>query len=91
MLLPCLLDLWLSVALAGETFGDQNFYYGDLHSHTGFSGDGGSADMGNCSGSCGNFADVFTTARDNGLDFVALTDHINTTTSVGPTNFLVKQ
>ena len=89
MLLPCLLDLWLSVALAGETFGDQNFYYGDLHSHTGFSGDGGSADMGNCSGSCGNFADVFTTARDNGLDFVALTDHINTTTSVGPTNFLV--
>ncbi|MEY3213065.1 MAG: hypothetical protein RIT28_3546 [Pseudomonadota bacterium] len=91
MLLPCLLAGWLSggAALAAETYSDQVFYYGDLHAHTGFSGDGGSADMGDCDGSCGNFADVFTTAKDNGLDFVALTDHINSAASVNAADFLV--
>ena len=88
MLVPSTLAVWLGVAFAAETFSDYTFYYGDLHAHTGYSGDGGSADMGNCKGSCGNFADVFTTAKSNGLDFVALTDHINGTTTVGPTEFL---
>lgn len=91
MLLPSLLAVWLSgsVALAGETYGDQVFYYGDLHAHTGFSGDGGSSDMGDCDGSCGAFADVFTTAKANGLDFVALTDHINSAASVNASDFLL--
>jgi hypothetical protein len=60
-----------------EAFGSSVFYVGDLHAHTGYSGDAGSADLGNCTGSCGNLADVFTTARDNGLDFLAITDHVN--------------
>ena len=90
MLQPCLLAVWLSsaVVFAGETFSEQNFYYGDLHAHTGYSGDGGSADMGNCLGSCGAFADVFTTAKDNGLDFVALSDHINSTATLSAAGFL---
>ncbi|MDP2307777.1 MAG: MopE-related protein [Pseudomonadota bacterium] len=64
-------------ASAYETFGDGAFYLGDLHAHTGYSGDGGSSDFGDCEGTCGSFADVFTTAKDNGLDFVAITDHVN--------------
>lgn len=90
MILLSIFALWLGggLASAAETYSDQVFYYGDLHAHTGYSGDGGSADMGNCKGSCGDFADVFQTARTNGLDFVALTDHINGTTTIGPTEFL---
>ncbi len=64
-------------AVASESFGDAEYFVGDLHAHTGYSGDAGSADFGDCEGSCGTFADVFETAKDNGLDFVALTDHVN--------------
>jgi len=70
-------------AHASEDWDGQRFYAGDLHVHTGVSPDGGSADLGNCSGSCGDFSAVFDTARANGLDFVALTDHIN----AGPAAF----
>jgi hypothetical protein len=71
--------LLLDAAHAVETYGDYDFYLGDLHAHTGYSGDAASADMGRCRvpGTCGNFADVFDEARDNGLDFLALSDHVN--------------
>ncbi|MFN7143876.1 MAG: MopE-related protein, partial [Myxococcota bacterium] len=72
-----LLALGASSARAAETFGDATYYVGDLHAHTGYSGDAGSADLGDCEGSCGNFSEVFDTARANGLDFLAITDHVN--------------
>jgi len=68
-------------ASAAEHFGGKSFFVGDLHVHTGVSGDGGSTDVGNpCHEEwdyCGAVADLFTTARANGLDFVSVTDHVN--------------
>ncbi len=71
--------LLCSAVHAAETFGGFDFYVGDPHAHTGISGDGGSGDFapGNCIGDCGDFADIFLTARDNGLDWVAVSDHSN--------------
>jgi len=73
----------ISVARAGDDFEDSRFFYGDIHSHTGASGDGGSADLGSCinfttgaPASCGNVADIGTTARANGLDFLSTVDHV---------------
>lgn len=68
-------------AMAADEFGDFTYYYGDIHVHTGVSGDGGSSDI-RCRGDCGAYGDVFQSARDNGLDFMALTDHINGSTTV---------
>jgi hypothetical protein len=72
-----MLSAGLAVAMAAETFDGQTFYFGDLHSHTGISPDGSSSDMFNCDDytKCGSLADAFQTAKDNGLDFVAFTDH----------------
>lgn len=67
----------LSLVLASENFEGYSYYLGDPHVHTGVSGDGGSADLGNCTGVCGNVADVFPLARQAGLDWVAVADHIN--------------
>ncbi len=66
-------------AFAAEEMDGRRFYFGELHAHTGMSLDGGSADLGGCeSGGCGNAADFFDTARGPaGLDFAAITDHIN--------------
>ena len=67
-------------ALGAEEFGGQSFYFGELHAHTGLSGDGGSSDLGNCNdpGACGDYWAYFDTARyEAGLDFAAITDHIN--------------
>ena len=80
--LPALFVLGLvlaSPAQAAEQFGDFVFYFGELHAHTGLSGDGGSEDLGNCEdGNCGNYADFFDTARFvSDLDFAAVTDHVN--------------
>ncbi len=72
-----LLCLLTRAASAAEPFEDSVYYLGDPHAHTGVSGDGGSDDLMDCSSSCGNFATVLDTARDNGLDWVALPDHIN--------------
>jgi hypothetical protein len=43
----------------------MHIYFGDLHSHSGYSDGGGTP------------ADAYATARANGLDFFALTDHSN--------------
>ncbi|MDP7110942.1 MAG: hypothetical protein QGH45_03210, partial [Myxococcota bacterium] len=66
-------------ALAAEELDDRTYYFGELHAHTGYSADGGSADLGNCQGlMCGNAADFFATLRQAaGLDFGAITDHVN--------------
>ena len=67
-------------AHAAEEFGGQMYYFGELHAHTGLSGDGGSSDLGNCNdpGACGDYWAFFDTARyEAGLDFAAITDHIN--------------
>jgi len=53
----------LSVAENEISAADMNIYFGDLHSHTGYS-DG-----------VGTPADAFATARANGIDFFAVTDH----------------
>ncbi len=82
-----------SVARASETFNGQTYFYGDLHAHTGVSPDACAADGGledpevyehweSVSAvdpvlDCGTMEDVFDTAVDDGLDFVALTDHHN--------------
>jgi len=59
--------------------GDHDFYFGDLHAHTGLSLDGGSSDL-TCpwGDDCGEYARVLDDARDlYQLDFLALTDHGN--------------
>ena len=73
-----ILSVGLTVAIAAESFDVQTFYFGELHAHTGISPDGSSSDMPNgCDDytKCGSLADAFQTAIDNGLDFVAFTDH----------------
>ncbi|RME22484.1 MAG: hypothetical protein D6798_15685 [Deltaproteobacteria bacterium] len=64
---------------ASDNFAGFDFYVGDPHGHTGVSEDGGSSDdpPGGCLGDCAAFAEVFETARANGLDWVALSDHVN--------------
>jgi hypothetical protein len=66
-------------APAAETLGDHDVYFGELHCHSGLSGDGGSNDLGNCpGGGCGDLSAYFDVARfDAGLDFAAITDHVN--------------
>jgi len=74
-----LLGLLLAPAFAAERFDGRMYYLGDLHVHTGVSGDGYSSDLGGCApdAPCGAFADVAGIARDNGLDFLSVTDHVN--------------
>ena len=64
-------------AQAREVFAGTAWYRGDLHAHTSYSTDGASAEQGDCLGECGPIDTVFATARANGLDFVAITDHLN--------------
>ncbi len=86
-----LIEACVSVALlvapaqAAEEMGDLGFYFGELHAHTGHSGDGASTDLGNCEDAgCGNFADFFDNAYNlAGLDFCAITDHLNGGARVG--------
>ena len=73
-LLPLL--LWTGRAPAAESFGGYNFYLGDPHVHTGVSGDGGSSDLGDCKGDCGEAASVFEVARARGLDWISVSDHV---------------
>lgn len=83
-----LLLLALTPSFAADEFGDYAYYYGDVHVHTGVSGDAGSSDLG-CIGDCGAYADVYQSARDNGLDFMALTDHSNGRTAVSSESGMV--
>lgn len=77
MLFPALALVALP-AFAADTLGETSYYLGDIHAHTGISGDGGSNDLtGTCLFDCGDFEDVYQTARDNGLDFAAVPDHVN--------------
>lgn len=71
------LALFVTGAPASERFAGSAYYLGDLHAHTSYSDDGASSTAGSCDTTCGVLADVWTTARDNGLDFVSLTDHVN--------------
>ena len=64
-------------AAAAEYFEGFGFYLGELHSHTGASGDGGSSDLGHCDGECGSALDVAGQAATYGLDFITYTDHLN--------------
>jgi hypothetical protein len=65
------------IAHGAEHFDGSVFYLGDIHAHSGVSLDGGSSDVGSCTGDCGSLADISTYARSQGLDFLALTDHVN--------------
>lgn len=72
--------MWLiALAHAAETFDGRTFYVGDPHVHTGVSGDGGSVELGDCTGDCGALADYFRTARANGLDWLVVSEHVNGT------------
>lgn len=69
--------LLCATASAAETFEGFTWYAGDLHAHTGASGDGGSSDLGRCRGSCGALAELGELAQTAGLDFLAVSDHSN--------------
>jgi hypothetical protein len=73
------------VALGADTFAGKAFYVGDPHAHTGLSQDAGASDLGGCpDGGCGAIADVFDSARAAGLDWVALSDHVNDASTADP-------
>ncbi len=77
---PTLLSTMLAllpVADGAEFFEGWGYYVGDPHVHTGASGDGGSSDLGGCSGDCGAVAELDSLARSYGLDFFVVTDHVN--------------
>ncbi len=70
----------LGLATGAETYDGSQYFWGDLHAHTGVSGDGTAIEYGNCRTpiECGSVAEVFNIAKANHLDFVALTDHNHT-------------
>ncbi len=82
-----MITLLLTAAWAGETFQGETFFLGELHSHTGASGDGGSSDLGVCDVDCGAVADLGLSARGAGLDFMAVTDHVNGPATAIPQDF----
>lgn len=70
------------VANAADSFDGKRFFYGDLHVHTGISKDAMSADIGvicdpDKKSRCGAVADLVKNAKDRGLDFISVTDHLN--------------
>jgi len=67
---------WVQWAEGSESWQGRTYYFGDLHAHTTVSFDGHSSEDGDCP-DCGALADVFTIARANELDFVALSEHVN--------------
>jgi len=75
---------WMILAvLAAEDFEGRRYYFGDIHAHTGASGDGGSADLGTCErlldgspATCGAVADLGALAFKVRLDFLATVDHV---------------
>ena len=89
--------LWLTltVAQAAEDFADRLYLFGDIHAHTGASGDGGSSDMGSCVRAsdgepavCGAVSEIGDKAIENGLDFMATVDHVTSVAATTtPENF----
>jgi Putative metal-binding motif len=63
-------------ASAAEAFEGLMFYIGDPHAHTGVSGDAASSDLNNGPETSGEYTAFFDIARRNGLDWVAMTDHV---------------
>ena len=76
MVLTALWLLTIATAPAAELFEGHAFYVGDLHVHSGVSGDGVSSDLNECE-PCEALEDLPLNAKNRGLDFVALTDHVN--------------
>lgn len=83
---PILFPTLLTAALAVDDLEGLRFYVGDIHQHTGASGDGGSVDIGTClrysdgsAGECGAYVDIGTNNRALGLDFFATVDHVTST------------
>lgn len=70
-------SFWSGDAQGADAFAGHTFYFGDPHVHTGASLDGGSSDLGTCEGSCGAARDVVASAKANGLDWLAVVDHVN--------------
>ncbi len=69
-----------TIAQGAETFEGNAYYLGDPHLHTGISADGFSTDVGRPGGALervGSLAGAFDLAVDNGLDWLAISDHIN--------------
>lgn len=75
--LSLLMNFGVHVCAASELFDGHTFYLGELHAHTGASGDGGSSDLRACDDVCGAVADLRSIAVSNGLDFFTITDHVN--------------
>ena len=73
----------ISVLLSGgqahsaEEWGNDTFYIGDLHAHSGASMDADSSDFAGDCETCGAIRDIVETALSNGLDFLAVSDHSN--------------
>lgn len=71
--------IYLAPVHASECMDGRCYYLGDPHAHTAVSGDAAASDAGPACAGCGSLAGVFERARENGLDWVAFPDHINTT------------
>lgn len=79
----------VSPSHAAEAFGDSIYYFGDLHAHTGFSGDAKSSDLGRGCSTCGAWATEHDQARAMGLDFLALAEHVNGPKSMSAADYLI--
>ena len=69
-----------TIAHGADTFEGYTYYLGDPHLHTGISADGISSDIGDPGAAIndvGSLAGAFELAVENGLDWLALSDHIN--------------
>ncbi len=72
-----LLLLVTARALAGEVYRGMEICVGDPHAHTGLSGDGASADLQRGCAACGSLDGLLDFAAARGLDWVAVSDHVN--------------
>ena len=73
----------IPAVLAAEEFEGRRYFFGDIHAHTGASGDGGSADLGDClrasdgtDADCGAVGDLGGLVAAAELDFFATVDHV---------------
>ncbi len=64
-------------AVAGEVYRGMETCVGDPHAHTGISADGASSDLQRGCAGCGSLDGVLDFAAARGLDWVAVSDHVN--------------